>query len=251
MLLPESNIRTGLFAFRCRRRIAVRMEANEFLSPTVINKGQIVVADIERESLDCDCNHTTTSCSGSDENSDKEDASDIDRSNSIYKTVMGDLPRLRLTDGSGWLFKSKSGVGFLEEISLEMGSWTLQCVSDTPVGLSRQPIEREDMAYPCNSVKDKNLIECDVMIPGNDGVTHYRVKGTNGYIYDRRQNGDTLFCLFDPSKGKKAAAKNFRCSRNEQLSWTPDFVRGIGSLVEDVEEVQHDELAKVLSFFPQ
>ena len=131
MLLPESNVRTGLFAFRCRRRIAVRMQADEFVAPTVIDKGQIVVADIVREPLDYENN-----CNTSDEDGEMENDSEIDRSDGSNNTfVIGDFPHLRLSDGSGWIFKSKTGGEFLEEVTLEMGSWKLQCISSTPVKL--------------------------------------------------------------------------------------------------------------------
>lgn len=250
MLLPESHVRTGVFAFRCRRRIAVRMQAaDEFAVPTLIEKGHIVVADFVREPLHYSSrgsNSSSSSSSVNDEDFDKENS--MDRSDGSNITVHGDHPHLRLVDGSGWLFKSKSGRQFLEEVPVELGSWKLQCVSRTPVGLRRQPIDRNDMSYPCNMVKYKNTVNCDARIEDTEsGRTYYRVKETNGFIFDLSQNGEAIFRVLEDSAGGDAAVARNR-SGSSQSKWTPDFVRGIASLVDGVMEIEHDGMAKMLSF---
>lgn len=242
MLLPESNVQTGLFAFRCKRRIVVRMQTDEFVAPTVINKGQIIVADVIRKSIDYD----SITCLSNQQGSEESPANDMDLSDGSNATVHGDDPYLRLSDGSGWLFRSKAGEDFLERNPLEIGSWKLKCVSPTPVSLCRQPIDRQDMMYPSKSVKHKSIINCDVRIPGTHGIVYYRVTGTDGYIFDRNEYGDVLFELMATPGSNES--KSMKVMSSDERSWTSDFVRGIASLIDGIKEVEHDTQGQFLSF---
>lgn len=140
----------------------------------------------------------------------------------------------RLIDGSGWIpLKSKGGERLLDRSPIVVGSWKMLSVSPSPIRLLRQPLDRDDMICESKTVyKYDSEIECDQRIQGANGVVFYKVKGTDGFVPDKRGEDILLARNSKPSEG----------------GWSPDFVRGIASLVPGVYESEHDLSTQILSF---
>ena len=214
MLLPESHVKLGFFAYRTLGHLAARTRTDlNDSSPmtTIFEAGQIVIADVIRN-----------------EPGHKEG------------------PYVRLADGSGWLCCKTEDGKLLEEVPIETGRWKLKVASEVPVRLLRQPIDREDMLSGLSVVlKKSEKIECDQRMEGADGVTFYRAKGTNGYVLDKR-SGQPIMQLVKSGDNDNLLEKTGE--HEEMQGWTPGFVRGIASLVTGTDEVAYDETNKVLTF---
>jgi hypothetical protein len=151
----------------------------------------------------------------------------------VRQSVTNEGTFARLTDGSGWVQVEIDGENYLEAIPVERGSWVLHDEHFMPVQLLCQPILRHVPVF--ESRKEYDLgdeVVCDRRIECDNNV-FFRVKGIQKFV-----SGRELIIRDDTSEGLK----------EQVLSWTPDFVRGIASLVDGVKEIQHDEEAQTLSF---
>jgi hypothetical protein len=212
MMLPESKIQTGLFAYRSIGPIAVRRKTNvgdKMKTGRVIADDEIVVADLIRES----------------------------------PFNIGNGPFLRLDDGSGWLFEKKYGEATMEKIPIEMGRWTF-IIKNEPsgIGLRRQPIDRRDVMLETIYYEPNKQIVCDRKIASPLGVNFFRVKGTVGWVFDSR-NGKPMMKLTssDPTFSEETLTV-------KDGDWTPEYVRGIAGTVDDLEEIMFNPHSSVISF---
>jgi ribosomal protein L44E len=214
MLLPESSVRSGLFAFQVLQKISIRSKpdtADESRTLRSVTSGEVVCGDLIRESP--------------------------------YGHENG--PFVRLTDGSGWVFvrKNSDPEPILKEILVETGSWTFKILNHpTGLGLRRQPIDRcgkGDMKY--ETVYDPNTkVKCDRRVAAPTGVNFYRVQGTQGWIFDRR-GGEAVMELLKHHNTQPTM------SSSTTDGWSIDFVRG-AAIACDVEEIMLNPQSCVISF---
>jgi len=155
----------------------------------------------------------------------------------------GNGPFLRLTDGTGWIFENKLGFPTMMPVPIVAGRWMLTVLNE-PVGmkLRRQPIDSQDNAYEGAMFEFGELVECDRKIVGKNDVNFYRVAGTNGWLFDRRNKKPTMKILSEELHVNNEDGSNVR------ESWEPDFVRGIAATVNGVQEINFQELSAVLTF---
>ena len=152
-------------------------------------------------------------------------------------------PFLHLTNCSGWLFERKIGNAELTPVPIESGSWRLQVVNDA-IALRAQPIDGE---MKLETVYEKAaVVECDKRIasPAN-GVCFYRVKGTDGWVFDKRGAYDMMKLL---STSPASRVASFQLTSTSKVGWSPDFVRGAAAAVDGIKEISCNEESRLISF---
>lgn len=107
--------------------------------------------------------------------------------------IQKDGPYLRLVDGSGWLFESKNGMQLLKEIPIISGLWTLR-VLNSPAGIAKRyhPIDKTKQFMSSKIYQPDEICQCDRMIISPSGVKFYHVKGTIGWVFDKRDGYDMM-----------------------------------------------------------
>eukprot|EP00934_Nitzschia_sp_Nitz4_P007096 Nitzschia sp. Nitz4//scaffold28_size193895//102752//104557//NITZ4_001663-RA/size193895-processed-gene-0.267-mRNA-1//-1//CDS//3329545976//7086//frame0 len=210
ILHPEHQVQTGLFAYKALSRIAIRSigsVGDEFKTSWAVGSNEIVVCDIVRESP--------------------------------YK--YGNGPFLRLTDGTGWLFANKQSNPVMKEVPIEVGRWKLQVKNVAGIKLRKQPIDDTKSRY--STVYEKNnVVVCDRKIRGENpsDPSFYRVEGTDGWIFDRRDNVQMAVELSNPGVANVT---------KDTGGWTVEFVRGCAAAaIVGLEEISHNAHSKVISF---
>ena len=212
-LLEASHVKAeALWAYRLLKDETVRCHPNctdDSKTETTVRQGEIVVGDLLR-------------------------ASRLEDDNG---------PFLRLTDGSGWMYAHCSGFPIMISVPVVTGRWILM-VQNEPVGmkLRRQPVDTQDKIYDDKMFEFGELVECDRKIAGDDNINFYRVAGTNGWLFDSRNNKPMM----------KLLSEEFRVDDEEKLllseAWEPDFVRGIAATVPGIQEICFQETSAVLTF---
>jgi hypothetical protein len=159
MLLNEEMVKTGLFSYKALYDISIRKKAdvgNDKGISNIVKKGDIVSVDIIRHS----------------------------------PYANGNGPFLRLSDGSGWLFENKFNEKLMEPMSIDEGSWSLKVVSNVGIALRSQPTCRN---FQTTTIYLKGSVcNCDQRISSPSGTTFYRVKGTNGWVFDKTNDNIDL-----------------------------------------------------------
>lgn len=214
MLLDESMIMSGLFAFRASNEkggIGIRKipdVGEKSRTGHVINEKEIIVVDIIRQSP--------------------------------YN--YGNGPFLRLLDGSGWVFENKGGEKVLEEVPIESGRWKFR-VQNGPVGigLRQQPIDSQQWRSNV-SYEPGTSIVCDRKIKGSSGVSFFRVEGTEGWVFDKR-DGKAMMTLIESGTLSSATG----VTTDDDIGWTPDYVRGAADVC-GLEEISFNPTSRVISF---
>ena len=106
----------------------------------------------------------------------------------VIPNDQGNGPFLRLADNSGWLMVSRENVAVMKEVVIHDGCWDLQ-VENYPDGvtLMAHPIDTDDYFVKTDTrFLPLERITCDKQVHSPDGVVFYRVKGTMGWVPDRR-----------------------------------------------------------------
>lgn len=101
----------------------------------------------------------------------------------------GNGPFLRLADHSGWLMVSRNGKIVMTQVDVQDGLWDFQVENDPDgVTLMNQPIDSDDYFIKTDvTYKSFERIQCDKEVQSpSSAVLFYRVKGTTGWIPDRR-----------------------------------------------------------------
>ena len=82
-----------------------------------------------------------------------------------------------------------------------------------------------------------SLVICDRKIAASSGVNFYRAKGTDGWVFDKRDGRDMM--TLQRTKPK---------SDQSRTGWTPEFVRGAASAIGGLTEIDFNEASRMLSF---
>lgn len=220
MLLEESMVQTGLFAFQCTGSAGIGIRETplineEYRSIWSVSPGQIVVADVIRTS----------------------------------PHPYGNGPFLRLADGSGWLFEKKRDKQLMKEIPIDAGEWTCRIKNpDVGIGLRSQPIDGQ--VWRCGvDFKPGQVVSCDRRIHAPDGVTFYRVQGRDGWIFDLRDGVPMMELIKKPSCSSMESQHDVASGGTGKGGWTPDFVRGMATACsDDLQEISFNPSSRVISF---
>jgi len=206
MLLPEKSVKKGLFIYEVLSALAIRSRpstSDGAKTSVIVNENELISCNAIRESP--------------------------------YNS--GNGPFVRLTDGSGWLFKHKENCSdvFLKQVSIEEGSWMFKVLnSPSGIALRRQPIDNK-MHYD-KTFKPEEIVTCDKKVKASTGVNFYRVKGTDGWVFDKR--GDSPMLQLVQHK------------RNPDISsssWDVNYIRGIAA-ASSLKEVMFNPESRVISF---
>ena len=106
----------------------------------------------------------------------------------IIPNKNGTGPFLRLADNSGWLMEQRDNVAVMKEVHVQDGSWNLE-VRNHPLGveLASHPIDSAEYFIKTEiHFQPFQRIQCDKKVVASNGVCFYRVRGTNGWVWDRR-----------------------------------------------------------------
>jgi len=106
-------------------------------------------------------------------------------------------PFLRLSNGTGWLFKRKYDKTVMKSVNIEDGLWTFYADNfPTGIALRSLPNDRmENISKPEIMFFPMQKIVCDRKVTHpTTGVNFYRVRGTaNGWVFDKR--GDNFMMI--------------------------------------------------------
>lgn len=210
MLLDEGDVHMGLFAYRALESICIRAWA-------------------------------TT-----------EDCARMEVSVKTHDVVVGDMtldcdpkngPFVHLTGCGGWLFEKYANSKMFEPLPIDSGSWKLRVENSVGIGLRAQPIDEGSKFSTI--YKQNSIVSCDKRIRSPvTGVNFYRVTGTQGWVFDRR--GDKIMMTLLSTDPMVSGFQDLLEGSGD--GWSPDFVRGIASTVEGVEEISYNETSRVISF---
>jgi len=213
MLLDESMVKTGLFAFRSLARIAIRnrpVVGDDSRTIWSVSENQIVVVDVVRES----------------------------------PHKHGNGPFLRLADGCGWLFEYKYKEKLMEEIKVEPGKWVFLVGNGVAgIGLRRHPIDSLKLLTGVTYKMGTRLV-CDCRVKCPTGVNFFRVEGTGGWVFDKRGDSRMMELIESSSPRSILEAQAHRTGSE----WSPDFVRGVAAACVGVEEISYNPTSRVISF---
>jgi hypothetical protein len=156
----------------------------------------------------------------------------------------GNGPFLQLTDGSGWLFESRNGSAVMEQVPVETGHWECKVLNaPVGVGLRRHPMDGQEQLFGNVVFPYESVLQCDAKVTNPDTkVSHYRVQGTDGWVFDRRDEMEMLEVLSWSSVPKHQQ------QQQPNDGWSPDFVRGIAATVEGLQEKAYYPHSRVVSF---
>jgi hypothetical protein len=212
-LLEASKVQTGLFAYKAICGAFIRHRpicSDSSKTSSAVLPNDIVVVDVIRESP--------------------------------YQN--GNGPFLRLADGSGWLFEKKLGEVAMHSIPIQRGYWVFAVLND-PVGmvLRKQPMDCQDKVFVEAVYKTGEFVECDRKITNGAGVNFYRVLGTAGWLFDKRNGVPMLNLLSEDTNVDDVDDDIVKFT-----TWTPDFVRGIAATVEGVKELYYQKPGQILTY---
>jgi hypothetical protein len=212
-LLEASKVQTGLFAYKAICGAFIRHRpicSDSSKTSSAVLPNDIVVVDVIRESP--------------------------------YEN--GNGPFLRLADGSGWLFEKKLGEVAMHSIPIQRGYWVFAVLND-PVGmvLRKQPMDCQDKVFVDAVYKTGEFVECDRKITNSAGVNFYRVQGTAGWLFDKRNGVAMLNLLSEDTDCDDIDDDIVRFTM-----WTPDFVRGIAATVDGAIELYYQKSGQILTY---
>jgi hypothetical protein len=218
LMLPDSFVKTGLFAYEMLENIAVRLEPTVSLSDSVssntaIRKTEIVCCDTIRSAY--------------------------------LKADAGNGPYLRLTDGTGWIFGKRADHNskIIKPLTIDNGNWSFQIINEG-IKLHRQPIDRKDMTTNI-LYNPGDRVDCDKQITSSSsGVSFYRVVGTEGWVFNRRRNGDQIMQML---KSKGLTNPEPFALGDDQSPWDVSFIRGMAAAY-DLNEISHNTTSRCISF---
>lgn len=130
MMIPESMVEMGLFAYQSLGRLGIR-------SLPQVGKDSKIGRGVEsNEYVVCDCIRDSP------------------------HPQNGNGPFLRLADGSGWLFCKKSHDVMMKSLAIDYGKWTLCVKNSNGIALRSQP--RDNNEIKLGQVYEKNeMVQCD------------------------------------------------------------------------------------------
>ena len=210
MLLDESMVEKGFFVYQALVNIAIRREPD--------------TADNSRTSR-------------------AVSKGDLVSTDVVRKSPYGSRngPFLRLNDGSGWLFQEKHAEAMMKPVQVETGLWTLKITNRAGIAVRRQPIDavelQTDKTFPYGTI-----VRCDRMVRSESGVRFYRMEQTkNGWLFDWRGENEMMTL-------QTSSIAADEVSFTSSTSWSPDFVRGLATAVEELTEIAYIPSSRLLSF---
>jgi len=209
MLNDETLVKKGLMVYRALQNLAIRNKTNvgdESKTSSFVNEGSLISVDCIRES---------------DEND-------------------GNGPFLRLSDGSGWLFEHMNYEKFMEPVPIEKGNWLLNVTNPVGITIRSQPIDSDDFMTDVTLEPGEECL-CDRKIQFSPKINFYRVKGRNGWVFDFREEEDYQVMEVIEYYGNITEKENEIDNTKNNDPWTLDFVRGIASAIEGVNEIEMTE----------
>ena len=208
MMLPDSFVKTGLFAYEVLENTAVICKPSASFVPIFsLKKTNFFCCDIIR--------------------------------------TYGNGSYLRLTDGTGWIFEKKDDTPLqVRRLIIHEGKWTFEIMNGPAgIGLRRQPIDSQRTIISDLTYATGDHVECDRKVTSSSsGVSFYRVIGTDGWIFDRRDGGPMMILL----KISIQTSEDFVLG-GSQNSWSVDLVRGI-AIAYDIQEISHNVTSRCISF---
>jgi hypothetical protein len=208
MMLPDSFVKTGLFAYEVLENTAVIFKPSASFVPNYsLRKTEFFCCDIIRRD--------------------------------------GNGSYLRLTDGTGWIFEKKDDTPLqVRRLTIHEGKWTFEIMNNPAgIGLRRQPIDSPRTIISDITYATGDHVECDKKVTSSSsGVSFYRVIGTDGWIFDRRFDEPMMRLL----KNSAQTSEDFVLGDN-QNPWNVDLVRGI-AIAYDIQEISHNVTSRCISF---
>jgi hypothetical protein len=164
-------------------------------------------------------------------------------------------PYLRLTDGSGWVFVRKEGEDIMRQVPISAVQVQL-VVLHPPEGLAlrRFPVNSEDKIIPqMESYQPGTLLQADLHVTDLGGVRFYRIVGTNGWLCGGLEGVPTLKVLnedepVDDDGSSKCSHSSATVEAKVKDGWSTDFVRGVASTSDRVQEIEYHPNSQVLCF---
>ena len=82
----------------------------------------------------------------------------------------------------------------MRQVGVDSGSWHFKIVNSNGIGLRKHPID--DWNYRFNEIYEQSeVVTCDRRIQNMSGASFYRVKGTDGWIFDRQNDYQMMFLV--------------------------------------------------------
>ena len=193
-------------------------------------------------------------------NQDFKTGLDIHKGELIMVKVIRDSPQgpwLKLACGSGWVPEASGRRSNFEQVNIEESIWSFR-VLNHPIGIqlrSHPMDDRDEKLVPQKSFEDRqkidfaklpiliqpdNIIDCDMRITSpTTGISWYHVVDTKGWVFDRRNGKPTL----EPYKKSTRRLKAITST-----NWTPEYIRGMATMIDGLEEVRHNDVDHVILF---
>ncbi|GKY97327.1 hypothetical protein MPSEU_000691100 [Mayamaea pseudoterrestris] len=248
MLLPANKVQTGLFAFVALKSLCVRSQcssANSCMTNHAVKQGQIVTVNVIRTRPSLREEGSSAGFSSSFSDSDTENHVTSSSTNGPY---------LRLTDGSGWVFVRKEGMEIMRQVPIMAVQAHLE-VLNHPVGLSlrRFPMDDQDkIVHKAKPFRPGTLLQADLQVTDEQGVRYYRIVGTDGWLFDRRGRDSVLKVLNEGEPTSNEAVVMSKqvgmAAATNKDGWSIEFVRGVASTIESVQEKDYHPNSQVLCF---
>jgi hypothetical protein len=132
----------------------------------------------------------------------------------------------------------------MHSIPIQRGYWVFAVLND-PVGmvLRKQPMDCQDKIFVEAIYKTGEFVECDRKITNSAGVNFYRVQGTAGWLFDKRNGVPMLNLLSEDISNDDVDDDIVKFT-----AWAPDFVRGVAATVEGVKELYYQKPGQILTY---
>ena len=109
--------------------------------------------------------------------------------------------------------------------------------------LRKQPMDCQDKVFVDAVYKTGEFVECDRKITNSAGVNFYRVLGTAGWLFDKRNGVPMLNLLSEDTNTDDVDDDIVKFT-----TWTPDFVRGIAATVDGMKELYYQKPGQILTY---
>ncbi|GKY97330.1 hypothetical protein MPSEU_000691400 [Mayamaea pseudoterrestris] len=185
---------------------------------------------------------------------------DIQKGELVMINIVRDSPHgpwLRLACGTGWVPEANGRKSNFEQVVVESSLWSFRILNH-PIGiqLRSHPLdERDEKLVPKKAFEDREqldfpklpalfepetIVECDKRITSpTSGVSWYRVVGTKGWIFDRRNGKPTIETYKKSSR---------RLQELSDIHWTVEYIRGMAAMIENMQEIRHNDSDHVILF---
>ena len=122
----------------------------------------------------------------------------------------------------------------------------MKVVNSDGIRLRRHPVDKNlsFLFMPIFYARGK-IIRCSHMVQASSGIRFYRVEGTDGWVFDKR-DGRAMLTLISEEESNLGHLDMFDGFNGH--SWTPAFVRGIASTIPGISEISVNKKSRLISF---